>query len=538
MWARLIGGFVALAIAIAVIVPLGRMPSVPQTLRLAIPDQPQTLDPALSRLPGEATIGRQVTTTLLGPSPDLEGVRPLAARDYSVSPDGLTYTFHLRPGMAYATGHPVVAQDYVFAWTRLIDPRVGSPWSGLFASAVKGGHDLAQLDPKQEADKIPGAIAALGLAAPDPLTFVVTLAQPMASFRWLATLWAGVALPSGAWTDRAGAINPSLAAQVMFDGPYRVSRVVPGHEIDLVRNPGYAGPDRPSLTAIHVRTGMSSSQALAAYRRGGLDAVGLPGARAVPGVPKAQTHPEPGLATYWVTFNLRHPPFDNPAVRQAFAAAVDPASLPGVTGVGNPVTMIVPRGLGLPQPPRLVGSTDARAALTTAGIDPASLSTSTIIVDGQSPASQAIAAALADQWRAHLGVTVRVASFTGDDLQRHLHAGDFDMQALGGWQVEYPDPQDLFDAFLGDNPANLGGYHSSAYDDLVSRADQDSGAGRTDLYARAAAQLQSDAPVLPVYQPVESWLIQPWVAGWRLSPLDDEGFPSSVFGRNLHLVRH
>src|SRR5579859_2196075 len=166
MWARVIGGLLALAIAVAVMVPLGQAHPPAQILRLAIADQPQTLDPALSRLPGEATIGRQVTVTLLAPTPDLKDVRPLAAQDYAVSPDGMTYTFHLRDSLAYGDGRAVVARDYVFAWARLLDPRVGSPWAGLFGSAVKGGKDLIQLDPKTEADKIPTAISALGLSAP------------------------------------------------------------------------------------------------------------------------------------------------------------------------------------------------------------------------------------------------------------------------------------------------------------------------------------------------------------------------------------
>src|SRR5579862_4436098 len=182
----------------------------PPTLRLALGGTPSSLDPALQREPWERALASFYTEALLAPRPDLQDVEPAAASAYDVSPDGLTYTFHLRSDGRFSDGGRVTAADFVTAWRRLIDPRVGSPHADLFASIVRGGAYAEALGPGVPHAPIEPALAQLGLIAPDPLTFQVTLAHPAPWFKWLATVW-------------AGAPAKVVGASVLSNGPFAIA---------------------------------------------------------------------------------------------------------------------------------------------------------------------------------------------------------------------------------------------------------------------------------------------------------------------------
>jgi len=169
----------------------------PATLRVALGGVPATFDPALQREPWERALASFYMEPLLRVAPDLGSVVPAAASSYDVSPDGRTYTFHLRPDGYFADGAPVTAADFVRAWRRIIDPRTASPHADLFASAVDGGAYAEALDPDDPAAPIDSALGRLGLAAPDPATFVVTLPRPSIWFKWVATVWAGAPVEAG-----------------------------------------------------------------------------------------------------------------------------------------------------------------------------------------------------------------------------------------------------------------------------------------------------------------------------------------------------
>src|SRR4029077_11146046 len=88
-------------------------------------------------------------------------------------------------------GTPVDAKDFVFAWQRLIDPRLASPSESFFADAVLNGDTVSLLDPQRDASKIDAALGTLGLKANDDHTFQVTLSHRTPAFVWLAAMPAG-----------------------------------------------------------------------------------------------------------------------------------------------------------------------------------------------------------------------------------------------------------------------------------------------------------------------------------------------------------
>src|SRR2546425_7913406 len=144
-------------------------------------DQPATLDPGQTQYSYETAVLRAISEPLLKPNAELTGVAPAAAQSYEANDAGTAYVFHLRSAAKYWDGTPVKAQDFVYAWQRLIDPRLAAYNETLFADAVLNGQRVSLMDPQRDGAAIDGALGTLGLKAVDDLTFQVQLAHPPAS---------------------------------------------------------------------------------------------------------------------------------------------------------------------------------------------------------------------------------------------------------------------------------------------------------------------------------------------------------------------
>ena len=167
-------------------------------LRISQRNEPSDLDPATSTLPDDFFIIRALSEGLVVPAPTSntketapESVLPATASRWDVSADGLTYTFHLRQNARWSNGEPVTAFDFLESYRRLLTPATGAPKAGLFFM-VKNARAFAT---GQVID-----FAAVGLKAPDPRTFVVTLERVFPKFLLYAA--------SGPWIP----VNPRTVA--------------------------------------------------------------------------------------------------------------------------------------------------------------------------------------------------------------------------------------------------------------------------------------------------------------------------------------
>jgi oligopeptide transport system substrate-binding protein len=140
--------------------------------------EPPTLDPGLATDLASLDVITQVFEGLvaLDGSGNPTGV---GASSWTISADGLTYTFTLRSGAMWSDGKPVTAQDYTWAWKRNVSPATASPSANSFF-AIKNGQAISdgEIDPEQ-----------LGVQATDDRTLVVTLERPAAFFLSLASTW-------------------------------------------------------------------------------------------------------------------------------------------------------------------------------------------------------------------------------------------------------------------------------------------------------------------------------------------------------------
>jgi oligopeptide transport system substrate-binding protein len=514
-----------------------------QTLRILLDGQPASLDPGQTQYAYETAVLRAISEPLLRPTADMTGVTPAAAQSYDVSSSGTIYVFHLRRTAQYWDGTPVRAQDFVFAWQRLIDPRLASPSEALFAAAVLNGDKVSVLDPQRDGAKLNAAVATLGLKATDDYTFQVTLSHPDPAFIWLAALPAGAPIRQDI-VSKFGDNWANSPASLLTNGPFKVTEMVPNDHLTLVPNPHYWGT-RPTLTAIDFVIVNDGAAALAEYKNGELDEIDVQPAQAAAVAGDASLNREliktPSLTVFWLVFGLTSPPLNDAKVRRAFAEAIDRSALVAqiFQGQAMPAQTLIPEGMNGYAPD--LGSSQkfdvaqARATLAASGVGAKQLSGIKFSYDRSSDFQTATAAFVRDQLKANLGIDLTLQPLDTNTFNSRLSTGAFQMAGPVGWTADYPDPADWYQVFLTTSSNNVGLYQNQQYDNFVRVAGQDLQADRRDQeYQQAQQMLVGDAPVAFLAQTVNWNLLQPYVRGVTTTSLDE--WPGALFPSQIYIA--
>lgn len=514
-----------------------------QVLRVMIEDQPASLDPGQTQYTYETAILRAVAEPLLRPKPDLSGVEAAAASSYEVNSAGTAYVFHLRTNAKWWDGTPVKAQDFVFAWQRLVDPRLAAPDETLFADAILNGDHVALMDPQRDKATIDAALGTLGLKAVDDYTFEVTLAQPDPAFLWLASLPASAPIRKDVVTKNGDkwATTPET---YMTNGPFRVTEMAKNDHIRVERNPSYWG-GKALLTRIDFDIVNDGAQALSKYRSGGLDVADVQLAQASSvagdGNLSRQLVKTPDLTVFWIVFRVDSPPLDNVKLRQAIAEAIDRNAFVKsiLQGEGEGATTLIPKGMHGYTSTLTAQRFDvaqARASLAASGLAGKKLSL-TYSYDQTLASAKATATFVANQLKQNLGIELNLQPLDPNTLSSRVESGQFQMTGPRGWTADYPDQADWYDIFLTTSSANIAFWQSPAYDNFVSAARTDVNPARRDQeYLQAQSMLASESPVAFLAQ-TQSWdLVQPYVRGVVTSPVDE--WPGATRPGKISIAPH
>src|SRR5207245_2001938 len=514
-----------------------------QTALVLLHSAPATLDPGPTQYPYETAVLRAISEPLLKPTADLKGVSPAAAESYEVMNNGTVYVFHLRATAQYADGTAVKAQDCVYAWQRLIDPRLAALNGSFFAGAILNGDGVSLLDPQRDAARIDAALGTLGLKAVDDLTFQVTLSHPDPAFVWLAAMPAGAPIRQDVvakYKDAWATLPDSLAT----NGPVHVTEMSTDH-LRLVPNPHYWGA-KPKLKAIIFRVANDGAAALTQYTTGEVDMTDVQPAQAPRVAGDSHLKQElvrvPALTVFWFTFRITQAPLNNVKVRQAIAAAIDrDAYIAQIfQGQGLPAETFIPKGMH-GYAPDLAGQkfdvVQSRAILAASGVSTKQLSGVKFSYDQSSDFSKATATFIRDQLKANLGVDVALDALDRDTYLSRLDSGDFQIAGPLGWSADYPDPSDWFDLFLTSSSRNFSFYQNKPYDNFVRTAGSDLQPDRRDQeYKQAQKMLVNDVPVAFLAQPVSWNLVRPYVSGMTASSIDE--WPGALFPSQIYIASH
>ena len=493
-----------------------------QILHRGIGSEVSDLDPQLVTGLAEQCVVSALFEGLVTEDPrDLHPVPGVAER-WEISPDGLTYTFHLRADAKWSDGASVTARDFVASFRRILTPSLAADNATLFY-LVRNAETFNQ---GRLAD-----FAQVGFAAPDDRTLRITLAHPAPYFLTLLAQmpWLPVPLPA---IERSGAADQrgnswTRPGRLVGNGPFVLKTWKPNEVIIVEKSPTYWDAARVRLQAIHFHPIDSLDAEERAFRAGQLHVtytlpVGKVDAyrRTAPQFLRR----DPYFNTYFFRLNVRRPPLDDVQVRRALALAVDRQAIVGhvLRGGQQPATSLTPPGLADYTPPVDVTAdfAAARRLLAAAGYPGGRGLPPLELLYNNSENHRLLAEAVQEMWRRELGIEVRLVNQELKVVLAERRTGQYQI-LLSDWVGDYPDATTFLDVWRGDGGNNHTGWASSDYDSLLLTAARTvNPAERAVLLRRAESLLLTAMPVIPLYFNTHVFLLQPSVHGWYPTVLD------------------
>ena len=464
-------------------------------------DDITTLDPAIGYDWVNWSMIKSLYSRLMDYAPGTPNPVPSLAESFTVSPDGLTYTFKLHKGVKFSNGREVVASDVKYSIERAVDPKTQGPGAGFFG-AIKGFED-----------ETGGKTTTLsGIETPDDGTVIFNLSRPDATFLHVLAINFASVVPKEAVEAAAG----DFGKKPVGSGTFILKDWTIGQQLVFERNKDYFVKGVPYIDSFKVEVGQEPLVALLRLQKGEVDIAG-------DGIPSAKfleiKNSADGaqmivdgeqLHTGYITLNTKVKPFDNVKVRQALNMAINKDRITRIlNGRATPANQ--------PLPPLMPGYdksftgyaydvAKAKALLAEAGypdgFETVLYSTNT---DPQPRIAQAI-----QQDLAAVGVKAEVRALAQANV---ISAGGTEGEApmiwSGGmaWIADFPDPSNFYGPILGCAGAVPGGWNWSWYcnADLDKRAvaadsmsDPAKAAERTAAWGKVFTDIMADAPWIPV----------------------------------------
>lgn len=493
-----------------------------QTLHRGMGPALADLDPHLATGTTDYNVLSALFEGLVAEDPvDLHPV-PGMAESWTVSPNGLIYTFHLRANAQWSNGDPLTAADFVASWQRALTPALAADYANLLY--VLAGAEAFNKGVTTD-------FSTVGVRALDAHTLQVALEYPAPYFLSLLQhwMWYPVHLPSiraiGSPTDRGTAW--ARPGKLVCNGPFTLTSWKHGERIVVTKNPRYWDAAHVRLTAIHFHPFEGVDTEERAFRSGQIhltDALPVAKIDAYRAESPELLRIDPYLGTYFFRINTRRAFLADPRVRRALNLGVDRATIVAqiLRGGQIPSAAFTPAGIGGYAPPEAppVDFDAARALLRAAGY-PAGQGAPTIeILYNTSENHRLVAEALQAMWRSELGLTVSLRNMENKTVLESRRAGDFDL-LRSVWIADYADPASFLDIFRSDSGNNYTGWADPTYDHLLFTAARTADpTARFDLLRRAEIRLLEAAPVVPIYTFTHVFAKRPEVQGWFPTPLD------------------
>lgn len=485
--------------------------------------EPESLDPhKVSGVP-EANLIRQMLVGLASTTPDGKTM-PGMAESWE-STDNKVWTFKLRDAK-WSNGDPVTAEDFVYSFRRVLDPKTASPYASYLADAkVVGAQKI--IDGEAAPDT-------LGVKAIDDKTFQVTLSEPVPYFpdmlihtSTFPVHAATVEKFGDKWTD---------PANIVVNGAYKVTDWTVNDKIVLTRNESYFDNAKTTINKVTMLPIPEATTATQRYKAGELDVTTEIPTELFESLKTElgdEVNVSPKLCTYYYEFNTVKPPFNDARVRRALALALDrDVIVDSVLKQGqksayqftptSTQAMVnnTPEWESWDKEKRIA---EAKKLLAEAGYTDAKPLKFELLYN-TSESHKKIAVAVSSLFKQALGnVEVELNNKEWKTYLDTRRNGNYQL-ARAGWCGDYNEPSTFLNILKSGNSNNYGKYSSKTFDDLMSQTLR---AGvtpeqRGNLYKQTEAQLDQDMPLLNVYHYVGTQLIKPYVVGFPVNdPLDN-----------------
>ena len=480
---------------------------------------PKTLDPARVSDVYSLSISQQIFDGLVQYDNALTIV-PALAEFWRASRDGLVWTFTLRRGAKFHHGREVTAEDVVYSFARILDPKTRSGAAELFLN-VKGAREFRDGRAKSVS----------GLVALDRRTVQVTLDESVAPFVAIAAVGHAKIVPRDLVET-----SETFGAQPVGTGPFKFVRWERGKEIVLEANEEYFdGAPRLSRLVFRIFPGEQRDAMQDEFQKGNLEDAPVPARvdrRELVARGGYIYVKRPMISARFYGFNTRAKPLNDRRIRQAIVQAIDREAIVESVYLGQVAFArgILPPGM-LGFNPGLAGYSynpqRARELLAEAGYPGGRGLPSLAIWSGARQADIVREHALMKKWLAAVGITADFQYNTDwQAFSKLLDEGKLPI-FLYAWYADVPDPDNfLSKLFHSKSPRNFFGYANPVVDDLLASARS---AGdvqrRVEAYRKAEQLILDDAPIIPVFHRAYERLFQPYVRSVEVNGLGDPYIP-------------
>jgi oligopeptide transport system substrate-binding protein len=482
----------------------------------------QDLDPQIVNSVSSLNIISALLEGLVAEDPhDLHPV-PGVAESWEVSADEKVYTFHLRHNAKWSNSEPVVAQNFVDSYRRILSPALASPVAYmLYPVANAEAFNKGKIDNFDQ----------VGFRILDNWSLQITLTNPTPYFLSLLNHYSWFPVPISTIQKYGPVLERgsrwTKLGRYVGNGPFTLEEWRLNDRVRVKRSATYWDAQNVRLHEIVFHTIDSNDIEERAFRSGQLHVTDSMPINRIDRY--RRDHPEflridPYLGTYFYRVNVTRPALNNRLVRRALAMAIDRQS----------IVDRVTRGAQLPAscftPPNTAGYTCqssipydvdlARKTLAQAGYPDGRGLPPIEILFNTSENHKLIAEAVQQMWRQNLNAAATLVNQEEKvyfDSRRQMN-----YQVIRStWIGDYVDPNSFLDLWVTNGANNQTGWSNTDYDRLIGEASQTGDqVARYAAFQKAEAILLEDAPILPVYFYTHAFLIRPSVKGWYPTILD------------------
>ncbi len=477
--------------------------------------EPDTLDPHRAGGTWENNIISDLFVGLTTDDAKAE-VIPGAAESWTVSEDGLTYTFHLRDGHVWSDGAPVTTHDFVFGFRRIINPQTAARYASL----------LYPIKNARPANRGEAPLEKIGVKAIDEKTLEITLENPAPFLPRLLSHFTTFAIPAHVVREHGDDwVKPGI---MVSNGPYVLAEWRANSYVRVVRNPLFYDAANVAIDEIYFYPIEDGNTALKQFRSGQIDLnEGFPTNQMEwlrENMPD-ETRLFPNMSVTYLALNTALAPFDDVWVRRAISMTVEREMLvKRILRDGRlPAYSFVPPNVANYVNTARLEFTDwseqqrlqeARRLLENSGFGPGI----PLIFEfsyRSAAENRRVAAAIAGMLR-RIGIEAQVQA---NEARVHYNMLDSKDYAMGdaGWVADYNDAQNFLYLFQSDaGPMNYANYNNPYYDQLMAEADRTlDTTRRAELMAMAEQIMLDESPVIPLFFGTTRMLVHTHVKGYE-----------------------
>lgn len=478
---------------------------------------PETLDQHKTSTVVEANLLRDLYEGLVIYTAEAK-IAPGVAESWSISEDGLTYTFTLRDDAVWSNGDPVTAGDFVYSLRRIMTPATGAKYANIL-------YDIAGAEAINKGEAEPET---LGVTAVNDKTLEITLTRAVPYFIELLQHQTGLPVhPASVEAHGSDFVQPE---NMVTNGAYTLESFVPNDKIVLTKSDTFREADTVAIERVEYVPFEDRAACVRRFEAGEVHSCSDLPAEQIARLKETlgeQVRIGPYLGTYYYALNHQDPSLADARVRQALSMVIDREFLAEeiFSGTMVPAASFVPPGIGnydvapvafTYADMSMLDREDAAIALMAeAGYGPDNPLQLEISYN-TSENHKAAATAIADMWSV-LGVEVTYNVRDASAHYAHLRDTEDYQVARAGWIGDYSDPQNFLFMTESDNLGfNYANYASDAFDALM-----DAAAAEGDLEARAALLRQAevmfleDLPFIPLLFYSSRSLVSPKLQGWE-----------------------